>query len=93
MRFSRTRLTDAVHHRHWFADDLDTVAERLHETKIKAGAAQVRTGRPVIMLPTIKGGDRDVVCLRFAWSRLGESNPRPTHYERSAWMRRRHYQH
>ncbi|MCU1660832.1 MAG: hypothetical protein JWR58_897 [Pseudonocardia sp.] len=44
MRFSRTRLTDAVHHRHWFADDLDTVAERLHETKIKAGADQVRTG-------------------------------------------------
>jgi integrase len=46
---------------HLFADDLDTVADRLHEAKIKAGADQVRTGSPVIMLPTIEAGDRDAV--------------------------------
>jgi integrase len=45
----------------WFADDLDTVADRLHEAKIKAGADQVRTGRPVIMLPTTKAGNQDAV--------------------------------
>jgi integrase len=46
---------------HWFADDLDTVAERLHEAKIKSAADQVRTGRPVIMLPRTGAGDRDAV--------------------------------
>lgn len=33
-------------------DDLDALANRLHHAKIKSSADQVRTGRPVIMLPT-----------------------------------------
>ncbi|MDB5288744.1 MAG: hypothetical protein JWR05_3693 [Mucilaginibacter sp.] len=37
-----------------FEDDLDALADRLHEAKIKSGADQVRTGRSVIML----AGDR-----------------------------------
>ncbi|GAA1251737.1 hypothetical protein GCM10009609_13830 [Pseudonocardia aurantiaca] len=46
---------------HLFADDLDTVADRLHQAKINSDADQVRTGRPVSVLPTIKAGDRDAV--------------------------------
>lgn len=46
---------------HLFADDLDTVADRLHEAKIKSGADQVRTDAPVIMLPTEPMGDRHAV--------------------------------
>lgn len=34
-----------------FEDDLDALADRLHTAKINAAADQVRTGRPVIMLP------------------------------------------
>jgi hypothetical protein len=30
---------------------------------------------------TDPGGDRPAAGLNFWWSRLGESNPRPTHYE------------
>ena len=45
---------------HLFADDLDTVADRLHQAKINSDADQVRTGRPVSVLP-IKAGDRDAV--------------------------------
>ncbi|WP_232021315.1 MULTISPECIES: tyrosine-type recombinase/integrase [Pseudonocardia] len=39
---------------HLFADDLDTVADRLQEAKIKADADQVRTDRPVSDLPMVK---------------------------------------
>jgi integrase len=46
---------------HLFADDLDTVAARLHEAKIKSRADQVRTGEPLIKLPTGKAGDRSAV--------------------------------
>lgn len=44
---------------HLFADDLDTVADRLHDAKIKSAADQVRTNRSVIMLPGQQAGDRD----------------------------------
>ncbi len=46
---------------HLFADDLDTVAERLHAAKIKSDADHVRTGEPVIMLPARRAGDRCAV--------------------------------
>ena len=46
---------------HLFADDLDAVADRLHEAKIKAGADKVRTGASVIMLSQGRAGDRDAV--------------------------------
>lgn len=46
---------------HLFADDLDTVADRLNEAKIKSDADQVRTGDPVIMLRRSQDGDRDAV--------------------------------
>lgn len=46
---------------HLFADDLDTVADRLHQAKINAGADQARTGSPVIMLPGLGASDRDAV--------------------------------
>jgi integrase len=46
---------------HLFADDLDTVAERLHAAKIKSRADQVRTGEPIVMLPARRAGDRDAV--------------------------------
>jgi hypothetical protein len=46
---------------HLFADDLDTVAERLHTAKLSADADLVRTGGAVIVLPTIEAGDRDAV--------------------------------
>lgn len=41
---------------HLFADDLDTVADRLNTAKINAGADQVRTPTPVIMLPSDRAG-------------------------------------
>ena len=46
---------------HWYEDDLDAVADRLNTAKINAGADQVRTGGPVIMLPERTAGDRDAV--------------------------------
>ncbi|MBP2365039.1 tyrosine-type recombinase/integrase [Pseudonocardia parietis] len=46
---------------HLFADDLDTVADRLHEAKINSGADQMRTSGQVILLTKEQGGDRDAV--------------------------------
>lgn len=46
---------------HLFADDLDTLADRLHDAKIKSGADQVRIGGPVIMLPGADAGGRHVI--------------------------------
>lgn len=46
---------------HLFADDLDAVADRLHQAKINANAGQARTGRPVTMLPRAGASDRDAV--------------------------------
>lgn len=46
---------------HLFADDLDTLADRLHEAKINSRADQVRTCDPVIMLPSVRTGDRHAV--------------------------------
>ena len=63
---------------HLFADDLDALATRLHDAKITSDAGQP-TGDHAP-----RAGRRRAVCrmtCTFAWSRLGESNPRPTHYE------------
>ena len=46
---------------HLFADDLDTLAERLHTAKINSGADQVRTTAPVIMLTGGSTRDRNAV--------------------------------
>lgn len=46
---------------HLFADDLDTVADRLHAAKINSNADQVRTGGPVIMLREGSEDGRHVV--------------------------------
>ena len=46
---------------HWYEDDLDAVAERLHTAKINAAADQVRTSGPVIMLSERTAGDRHAV--------------------------------
>lgn len=45
---------------HLFADDLDAVADRLNEAKIKAGADQVRTRSSVTALPMIEQEAKDV---------------------------------
>jgi len=64
-----------------FGDDLDAVAERLD-----ASAAQARV--PLVCpwcaprhLSSIFGRDPQAADLRLCVSRLGESNPGPTHYE------------
>jgi hypothetical protein len=41
---------------HLFADDLDTLAHRLQDAKIKPGADRVRTEAPVNMLPGAAAG-------------------------------------
>jgi len=46
---------------HLFPDDLDTVAERMHEAKIISDADQMRTERRVVAFPTSEAGDRHVV--------------------------------
>lgn len=46
---------------HLFADDLDTLADRLHEAKVNSGADQVRTAAPVIQLTTDPMSDQDAV--------------------------------
>jgi integrase len=46
---------------HLFADDLDTVADRLNQAKINAAADQVRIGRPITALRSITGEDGHAV--------------------------------
>lgn len=46
---------------HLFADDLDTLADRLHDAKISSAADQVRTDSPVILLSERTAGDRNAV--------------------------------
>jgi hypothetical protein len=69
---------------------VDPLAPRLRhldtsEPPLSPGASalhcQVRTDRPVIMLAERVADDRMSSDLGISWSRLGESNPRPTHYE------------
>jgi hypothetical protein len=65
LRHSSPTVTLIVY-AHLFADDLDTVADRLHAAKIKASADLARTCGPVTAL---RGGpNRGQHDLRFSWS-------------------------
>jgi hypothetical protein len=46
---------------HLFADDLDVLASRLHDAKIKSDADQVRTSGRVTALPSITRDGRHAV--------------------------------
>jgi integrase len=48
-------------HAHLFADDLDTVADRLHDARARASAEQMRTKSPMIFAGDRFAGDQHAV--------------------------------
>ena len=65
-----------------FGDDLDAVAERLHQAVSGRVADQVRTiGTLETVTPLPAQGTAGALTCGYGWSRLSESNRRPTHYE------------
>ena len=68
-----------------FADDLDAVAARLDAAPSQLLADQMRTEPPDRAASEASELDtsvKKVVLTRGdTWSRLGDLNPRPTHYE------------
>ena len=65
-----------------FADNLDQVADRLDQAFTNLNADQMRTTGARSAVTTLSTAAETPLARGVGWSRLGDSNPGPTHYGR-----------